>query len=195
MTIDWFFVLFICFIIVLFLGILIVYFRQYRTIKILMKQQALKRNGTVVGSFLLPVLKFSYHSLPFVVTSLPATKYRQAKTEVTITLPKPVAADLKITRESLSTRVQKALGVTDVQLGIEEFDNQYLIKTDNESFARNLLNLTLQQHLLEMKQEKPRINLGGTRLVIQVPRVIKTEEHYDHLFDLAYTFSDRIQDL
>jgi hypothetical protein len=150
-----------------------------------MKQQALKRNGTVVGSFLLPVLKFSYHSLPFVVTSLPATKYRQAKTEVTITLPKPVAADLKITRESLSTRVQKALGVTDVQLGIEEFDNQYLIKTDNE----------LQQHLLEMKQEKPRINLGGTRLVIQVPRVIKTEEHYDHLFDLAYTFSDRIQDL
>ena len=195
MTIDWFFVLFICFIIVLFPGILIVYFRQYRTIKILMKQQALKRNGTVVGSFLLPVLKFSHHSLPFVVTSLPATKYRQAKTEVTITLPKPAAADLKITRESFSTRVQKALGATDVQLGIEEFDNEYQIKTDDEFFVRNLLNFTLQQYLLEMKQEKPRINLEGTRLAIQVPRVIKTEEQYDHLFDLAYAFSDRIQDL
>ena len=160
-----------------------------------MKQQALKRNGTVVGSFLLPVLKFSHHSLPFVVTSLPATKYRQAKTEVTITLPKPAAADLKITRESFSTRVQKALGATDVQLGIEEFDNEYQIKTDDEFFVRNLLNFTLQQYLLEMKQEKPRINLEGTRLAIQVPRVIKTEEQYDHLFDLAYAFSDRIQDL
>ena len=174
MTIDWFFVLFICFIIVLFPGILFVYFRQYRAIKTLMKQQSLKRNGTVVGLFLLPVLKFSYHSLLFFVTTLPATKYRKAKTEVTIKSPKPAAANLKITRESLSTRVQKALGATDIQLGIEEFDNQYQIKTDDEFFARNLLNFTLQQYLLEMKQEKPRITLEGTRLAIQVPRVIKT---------------------
>jgi hypothetical protein len=195
MPIDWFFVLFICFIIVLFPGILIVYFRQYRTIKILMKQQALKRNGAVVGSFLLPVLKFSYHSLPFIVTSLPATKYRQAKTEVTVTLTKLTTAFLKITRESLSTRVQKALGATDVQLGIEEFDNQYLIKTDDEFFARTLLNFKLQQHLLEMAPEKPRLKLEGTRLVIHIPKVIKTEEQYDHLFDLAYAFTDRIQDL
>ena len=91
--------------------------------------------------------------------------------------------------------MQKALGATDVQLGIEEFDNEYQIKTDDEFFVRNLLNFTLQQYLLEMKQEKPRINLEGTRLAIQVPRVIKTEEQYDHLFDLAYAFSDRIQDL
>jgi hypothetical protein len=160
-----------------------------------MKQQALKRNGKVVGSFVLPVLKFSYHSLPFVVTSLPATKYRQAKTEVNITLPKPPSADLKISKESLSTRVQKAFGATDVQLGIEEFDNQYLIKTHDELFARTMMNFTLQQKLLEMKQEKPRIVLEGTRLTIHVPRVIKTEEQYDRLFDLAYAFSDRIQDL
>jgi hypothetical protein len=45
-----------------------------------------------------------------------------------------------------------------------------------------------------MKQQKPRICLEGTWLAVQVPRVIKTEEEYDQLFDLAFAIVDRIQE-
>jgi hypothetical protein len=160
-----------------------------------MEQQAMKRGGTVTGSFLLPLLKFSYHGLPVVVTSVPGTKYRYAKTEANITLLKPAPGDLKIVTESIGTRLGKAFGASDVQLNSDEFDREFLIKTQDESFARNTLNFTIQNKLLGLKQEKPRINLEGTWLAVAVPRVIKTEEGYDQLFDLAFIVVDRIEDL
>jgi hypothetical protein len=168
---------------------------RYRTIKRLMEQQATKRSGTVVGTFLLPLLKFSYRALPVVITSVPGSKYRHAKTEVSVTLFKPVPKNLSILKESVTTRLGKALGAADVQLESDEFDREFLIKTEDEAFARNVVNFTLQNKLLEMKQEKPRITLEGTWLTVQVPKVVKTEEGYDQLIGLTFALVDRIQEL
>lgn len=195
MTLEWSFVVFISVITVIFPLIILFSLRQYRTIKKSMEQQALKRNGTVTGSFLVPVLKLSYRSLPVVVTSVPGSKYRQAKTEVGITLQKPAKANVRIVKESIATRLGTALGATDVELGSDEFDREFVIKTQDDVFVRSLLNFMLQQKLLEIKQEKPKIILEGTRLSVQVPRVVKTEEKYDQLFDLAFVFVDRLFDL
>ncbi|HIG99875.1 MAG TPA: hypothetical protein HA258_04765 [Thermoplasmata archaeon] len=184
--------LFGLFVVVLISLVLVFSLWRYRTIRRLMEQQAMKRGGSVVGSFLLPVLKFSYRGLPVVVTSVPGTKYRMAKTEANITLNKVAAADLKIVTESFGTRLGKAFGASDVVLNSDEFDREFLIKTPDESFARTILNFTLQSKLLGMKREKPRISLEGTWLAVAVPRVIKTEERYDELFDLAFCIVDRI---
>ncbi len=195
MTLEWSFVVFISVIIVIFPLIILFSLRQYRTIKKSMEQQALKRNGTVTGSFLVPVLKLSYRSLPVMVTSVPGSKYRHAKTEVGITLQKPAKANVRIVKESIATRLGTALGATDVEMGSDEFDREFVIKTQDDVFVRSLLNFMLQQKLLEIKQEKPKIILEGTRLSVQVPRVVKTEEKYDQLFDLAFVFVDRLFDL
>lgn len=187
--------LFALFIITLFCLLIGLSLWRYRTIGRVMTQQALKRSGTITGSFLLPILKFIYHDTPIVVTSVPGTKYRHAKTEVSITLPKPAPYDLKIITESITTRLGKALGEADVLLGSDEFDREFLIQTQDETTARTILTFTLQHKLLEMRQEKPRIILEGTWLTIAVPRIVKTEEGYDRLFDLSFAVVDRILDL
>jgi len=168
---------------------------RYKTIKRLMELQATKRSGTVVGTFLLPLLKFSHRALPVLVTSVPGSKYRHAKTEVSVTLLKPVPKNITILKESVSTRLGKAWGAVDVQLESDEFDREFLIKTEDEAFARNFINYKIQNKLLEMKQEKTRITLEGTWLTVQVPRVVKTEEGYNQLIDLAFALVDRIQEL
>jgi hypothetical protein len=168
---------------------------RYRTIRRLMDQQAMKRGGAVSGSFLLPLLKFSYRALPVLVTSVPGTKYRVAKTEASVTLLKPMQADLGIVKESVGTRLGKKFGASDVLLDSDEFDKEFLIKTQDELFARNVLNFTLQNKLLGMKQVKPRVILQGTWLTVAVPRVIKTEEGYDQLLDLTFAVVDRLQEL
>jgi len=188
-------VLYVFIIIITIVLVIVLSLWRYRTIKRLMEQQALKRSGTVVGTFLLPLLKFSYRALPVLVTSVPGSKYRHAKTEVSVTLLKPVPKNLSILKESVATRLGKAWGAADVQLESDEFDREFLIKTEDEAFARNVVNFTLQNKLLEMKKEKPRISLEGTWLTVQVPRVVKTEEEYDQLLDLAFTLVDRIQEL
>ena len=154
----------------------------------------MKRSGTVTGSFLLSVLKFPYREQTIVVISVPGSKYRHAKTEASMTLRKP-AADLTIVKESAAIRLGKALGAADVQLGSDEFDREFRIKTTDEFFARNMLNFRLQQKLLEMKPQKPRLVLEGTRLAVGVPRVIKTEDGYDQLLDLIISVVDRLSEL
>ncbi len=188
-------ILFSLFVIIVISLVVVLSLWRYRAIRRLMEQQAMKRGGTVTGSFLLPVLKLSYHGLPVVVTSVPGTRYRPAKTEANITLNKMAPGDLKIVTESIGTRLGKAFGASDVQIDNEEFDKEFLIKVQDESFVKNILNFTLQNRLLEMKQEKPRIILEGTWLAVAIPRVIKTEERYDQLFDLAFCVVDRLMDL
>jgi hypothetical protein len=188
-------VLYVFIIIITIVLVIVFSLWRYRTIKRLMELQATKRSGTVIGTFLLPLLKFSYRALPVLVTSVPGSKYRHAKTEVSVTLFKSVPKNLTILKESVATRLGKAWGAADVQLESDEFDREFLIKTEDEVFARNLVNFTLQNKLLEMKQEKPRINLEGTWLTVQVPKVVKTDEGYDQLIGLAFALVDRIQEL
>lgn len=185
-------ILFGLFVIIVITLVLVLSLWRYRVIRQLMEQQAMKHGGSVVGSYLLPVLKFPYRGLPVVVTSVPGTKYRPAKTEVNITLKKIAAADLKIMTESLGTRLGKAFGASDVLLNSDEFDREFVIKTQDETFVRTILTLTLQEKLLGMRQQKPRISLEGTWLAVSVPRVIRTEERYDQLFELAFYITDQV---
>ncbi|KYK24328.1 hypothetical protein AYK25_00390 [Thermoplasmatales archaeon SM1-50] len=74
MTVDWSLILSVILTNVIFPLLILLSFWRYRSIKQFMEQQALKRNGIVVGSFLLPVLKLSYHTLPVDMTSVPGSK-------------------------------------------------------------------------------------------------------------------------
>lgn len=185
-------ILFGCVIFLVFFLVIVASLWRYRTIRQLMDEQAMRHGGTVVGSFLLPVLKFSYRDLPVVVTSVPGTRYRLAKTEANITLKKPAPGDLKLVTESLGTRMGKAFGASDVQLNSDEFDREFLIQTQDEPFARTLLNFTVQNKLLGMKQQKPRVIIEGTMLAVAVPRVIRKQEQYDQLFELAFSLADQL---
>jgi hypothetical protein len=133
--------------------------------------------------------------MPVLVTSVPGTKYRIAKTEASVTLQKPASADIVVVKEWVGTRLGKALGASDVLLDSDEFDREFLIKTPDVQFARAILTSPVQSKLLAMKQEKPRITLQGTWLTVAVPRVLKTEEGYDQLLDLTCTMVDRLHEL
>ena len=103
-TMDWPLILTICIIFILFPLIILLSFWRYRAIKSLMEGQAMKRGGIVTGSSLIPVLKFPYREFTILVVSVPGSKYRHAKTEASMTLRKPAAADLTIVKEYLASR-------------------------------------------------------------------------------------------
>jgi hypothetical protein len=168
---------------------------RYRTIKHLLEDQAVKRNGTVTGSFLLPQLKFTYKDLPVLIISVPGSRYRRAKTEATVTLLRPVPSDLRITPESISSRVGKKLWMSEVQVGSEEFDREFFLQSEDEQFVQRFLEYSVQGRLLEMKPMKPAVLLHGTQLTVQVPKVIKTEEDYDQLLNLTIALVDRVTEL
>ena len=192
---DWFLVVYLGLLIVIFPLIIFLSLWRYRTIRRLMQQQAEKRSGTVSGSFLLPQLNLMYQNLPVLVTSVPGNRYRHAKTEAHLTLIKPAAGSVTMVSGSFIARFGKTKGLSEVHLGFDEFDREFLIRSEDEQFVRNLFDTHLQSVLLEMKQEKPAMFLQGISLTVSVPKILKTEEGYDGLFDLAFAFADRISEL
>ncbi len=98
---------------------------------------------------------------------------------------------MTISPESILSR----FGKNEVQLGFDEFDRVFFLRSEDELFIRNLLDSALQNKLLEMSTEKPTIVLHGTWLTASVPKVLKTDEGYDRLFDLTFAFVDRLSEI
>jgi hypothetical protein len=126
---------------------------------------------------------------------VPGTRYSPPKTEVSVTIFKPLSSIVTIYRETITSRFGKMLGAKDIQLGSDEFDREYMIKADDEVFVRNLINLTIQNKLLEVKQEKPFVSFCGTWMTVSFPKIFTKEEQYDQLFDLVFTLIDRTEQL
>ena len=180
---------------VFFIITIIVVFRQFATMKSLLENQAAKRGGTVERKYTSRFLKFLYHDFSVVVSVRQGSRYQPPETKVSIVLHKPVPSSVSIYHESLASRIGKAFGSQDIQSGSDEFDNAFMVKADDELFVRNLVNMMIQNKLLDMKKDKPHILLKGTTLDIFINKVLKTDEQYDQLIDLAIALLERIQEV
>jgi hypothetical protein len=170
-------------------------YRQYATMRRLLEAQALKRGGTVERSYTNRLLKFQYHDYPVTVSARQGSRYQPPETKVHIMLNKPASSTVLISHESIASRIGKAFGSQDIQIGIDEFDNAFKVKADDEYYMRTLMTLSIQNKLLELQHERPHILLKGQILDVSVPRLLKTGEQYDQLIELATMLVDQLQGL
>ena len=186
--------IFLFLIVIFFLFIIVYVYRNYSTMKRLLETQALKRGGTVERTYTNRLLKFQYHEYPVIVSARPGSRYQPPETKVHIQLNKPAPFTVWISHESLASRIGKAFGSQDIQIGIDEFDNAFIMKADDEQYVRTLVTMTIQNKLLELQHQRPHILLKGETLDVSVPKLLKTDEQYDQLIDLAIAFVEQIQE-
>jgi hypothetical protein len=182
-------------IVIFFLITIVFVYRQYATMKRLLDAQALKRGGTVVRSYPSRQLRFQYHDYPATVSARQGSRYQPPETKVHIELPKPAPSTISISHESIASRIGKAFGSQDIQIGMDEFDNIFRVKADDEGFVRAFIDLSIQNKLLELEHERPHILLKGQTLEVSVPKLLKTDEQYDQLIELTTTLVDQLQGL
>ena len=186
--------IFFVFIVVFFLITIVLVYRNYSTMKRLFDAQALKRGGTVERSYTTRLFKFQYREYSVVVSAHQGSRYEPPETKVHIELSKPASSTVSIYHESLASRIGKAFGSQDIQIGIDEFDNAFMVKADDEQYARTLVTTTIQNKLLELQHQRPHILLRGQTLDVSVPKLMKTDDQYDQLIDRAFAFVDQIQE-
>jgi hypothetical protein len=187
-------IIFLFLVAVLVLITIVYVYRNYSTMKRLFEAQALKRGGTVERIYTTRHLKFRYHEYPVTVSARPGSRYQPPETKVHIQLNKPAPFTVSISHESLASRIGKAFGSQDIQIGTDEFDNVFMLKADDEQYVRTLVTTTIQNKLLELQHQKPHILLKGQTLDVSAPRFLKTDEQYDQLIDLAIAFVEQIQE-
>jgi hypothetical protein len=188
-------IIFLSLIVVFFIITIVFIYRQYTIMIRLLNVQAQKRGGTVERKYSTRFLTFRYKEFTMIVSVRQGSRYQSPETKATTMLHKSVPSKISIYRESLPSRISKALGGQDIQISNDEFNREFMIKGDDELFVLNLVDLVIQNKLLDMQHLRPHVLISGSTLDVHMNKVLRTEEQYDQLIDLATAFVDRLQDL
>jgi len=111
----------------------------------------------------------------------------------------------KVYRKGVFSNLGKALGMQDIEIGYDYFDNDYIIKGNDEILLRrlfqnhNIRNLIEKQSriLLEIKDNEgrfgPKFNDNESELYFVVIGVIKDKERIKNLFELFVKIVDELE--
>lgn len=76
-------------------------------------------------------------------------KFKSLKSSFAIPLSFTSKASFFITREHFLAKLEKLIGKQDIEIGMDNFDDYFLIRGSSEAFAKKILNKDLQEILLE----------------------------------------------
>jgi len=169
--------------------------RESRKHKQILMNQAVKRKGEFKGSIISnPTLKFNYSGSKVEIYSL--SDRFSINTYIEIIMRKSSKIKMKIFKESNLSKVAKAIGLKDIQLGYDEFDSEVIVKGTNKNFITDILTNNIQQKILsQMKNVKPFIYLKNDRLRISIRDFFIDDKTCDELIELGLRIADRIKDI
>ena len=85
------------------------------------------------------------------------------------------------------------MGLKDIQIGSDRFDDEFIIKSNDEYFVARVLDFYVQNNLLEIKRYHPNIKFVSGILNVFVPRILKNEREYDMLIETGLLIYDRLK--
>lgn len=105
----------------------------------------------------------------------------------------------KIYRKGFFSGLGKALGLQDIEIGFPQFDEDFIIKSNDEDLVRNVLGV---QEIRSLMSSLKYINIktrskhdGSGNMEYLVPRVIKDVEAVKNIFHLFTALLDRYDEL
>lgn len=128
-------------------------------------------------------------------------------TRLRVCFKNPSYYELKIKKENVFSKIGKALGTMDIQIGDEIFDNTYVIKSNDESTTYKLLNsATIRELISSFKKMNlvisPKKHQYGTKcsegesvLSYMVPHVIKDVSTIKKLLTLFEEMLNQLYEL
>ena len=172
----------------------------------LLKKQANKRNGTIkpdVGDFIkyIPIpyraqVIFPHNKVNVNVTTWKGQAEEPPRTAVSINIK--LNQNIKLVvyfRNTVLLLVRpQYIGwifrVKKIKTDNPIFDKEFVIKTNDETFALNLLNYEMQNRLLELANEKfhPILKITKKEILLIAGSILTEEKEYDKLIDTALLF-------
>lgn len=172
-------------------------YRTRKKLRRVLNNLAIKRNGEVTSKFGglgYPVLRFDYKYNRVEVYSIPGSKNSPPYTYIKVELYSPINEYMHLYKEGFVSRIGKKLGTQDIEVGLDSFDNDIMVKGSDEFFVRNILNYEIQDLVLKIiNKYKASIILKKNKLTIIVQTIVYEEFIYEELINTALRITDRIQ--
>jgi hypothetical protein len=174
---------------------LVVIRRRHAEYKRLLREQALKRRGKLIGGFLTsPKLLFNHKGNNILIDSSRGSygsriAYTRARSSFVLTID----GKLTVGTEPPGAAISKWLGMQDIEIGNAEFDDEFLIKSDQESFAREFLTSEVQRKLLDLGNLYLQVRRG--ELVLYIWYLLYDSMGYDNFIDTAISLLENAKRL
>jgi hypothetical protein len=179
----------------IFLVAVLILYLQRKKQQELLEYQAEKRNGYVESSnFLTPVrlvLPFGEQSL--YIYSVPGGKNRPSKTIADLVGSTALFPQIKIGRNTLFQKALETFGKERFLTGDEELDKMFVVNTEDEATARQMLTYDIQKNMMELASKSPSIEAGPQRFRMMVLRILKDSEEYDLFIDTALAILNKLK--
>jgi hypothetical protein len=124
--------------------------------------------------------------------SVPHGKSSSTYTRLSSPLQNKDGFQFTVSREGLMGKLGKALGSQDVEIGISDFDGDFLVQGNNENKLRALLADAKIRELIQ-GQRSIRLGLKGDELHFQAPGVIRDVPRLKSLFELFSALLDQLE--
>ncbi len=137
---------------------------------------------------------FPYKNAEFKVVFVPAGRYAASELWVFTGLDFSVNEEFYIFNESLSSKFRKKIGFQDIEIGDFEFDENYIVKTSNSSFTRDILKSRIIQKILGIKKYKPSVSVENNVLRCWISGILKESSEYDRIIGIALELYDNLEE-
>ena len=151
------------------------------------KQFAAEIGGEFVNNGFFRSSKVEAHIQNWIVTldtySVPSGDSSTTYTRIKAGFQNRDDFQFRIFRTGLVSKIDKALGAQDIEIGDEEFDRAFTVQSNNESRVRALLMNQRIRHLIQA-QKSIRLTTRNNELNFETQGVIRDIERLKLLFDL-----------
>ncbi len=109
------------------------------------------------------------------------------QTRVRLTFGQSLMIGLRLLPENLFHKTFSWLGLQDVEVGIEEFDDLFIVKAKDAGTARRVLNRELCDQLIGLNKQASSFEIDDEGLVAAFDRLAGDKASLKHFFDAAVT--------
>ena len=185
----------ISFIALVFILLGYVIYKRTNKVKQVFIDQARKRNGEVIPGFLsYPKLIFDYYSHKVKIYVIPGGKYSPPTTHFEVKLSFSINHKIRVYKEGFGSKIGKTLGAQDIQVGYPDFDNEFMVKSEDEYFISSLLSSGIQERLLSIKKYSPSLLIYGNLAVIHIPNLYLDEYFFDEVINTVLKIVDKLNE-
>ena len=181
---------------VAFAIILVVYYyhKQEDKHKKVLNYQKNKRNGELSKGFLFsePKLEFTHNGNKIKIDSVVG---KTCFTIITVKLIYPTDKKMAIHKERYISKLGKAIGMQDIEIGFDEFDRKVILKGSDENFIRQIITFDIQDMIIStLEKFRASIYLNNDLLKISFPDLFQDESSSDIIIDLTLNLVDKIRE-
>jgi hypothetical protein len=132
------------------------------------------------------------HALTLDTFTRGSGKSRTTYTRIVLFVNNAANIYLALYQEGVFSKIGKFFGMQDIQIGDEEIDRRFIIKSKPESFAAGLFtSISLRQQVLQTRTLN--VEVDGRELTFEQVGVLKDVDYLKFLFDLLSDVAERVE--